>query len=325
MEVDNMLEKEVDIIPEKKPDIISEDGLDITSKTEPDTTTKTQNAKIILSADSTCDLDSELKERYHVHYFPLHIILNGKDYRDNVDITPEQIYEEYYANKSLPSTAAVNVSEYLDYFRPWVEQGCEIIHINLGSALSSVHQNARLAASELDGVYPIDSCNLSTGTGLLVVAAGEMIQQGMSAREIAEALNKRTHKCHASFILDTLTFLSAGGRCSSLAALGANILKLKPCIEVDNRDGSMNVGKKYRGALDKVLVKYVKEQLSRYADINPHLIFITHSVISEEYIELVRKTVEENFHFEEIHVTKASCTISAHCGPNTLGILFETL
>ena len=174
--------------------------------------------KIILSADSTCDLDSELKERYHVNYFPLHIILNGKDYKDNVDITPEQVYQEYYNSRTLPKTAAVNVQEYIDHFRPWVEDGYEVIHINLGHALSSSYQNCCLAADELGHVHVVDSGNLSTGTGLLVVAAGKMIAQGMDAASIADALRARTRKCHASFVLDTLTFLHAGGRCSAVAA-----------------------------------------------------------------------------------------------------------
>ena len=280
--------------------------------------------KIILSADSTCDLDEELKERYHVNYFPLHIILNETEYMDNVDITPEEIYQEYYDHKVLPKTAAVNAQEYISHFRPWVEAGYEVIHINLGHALSSVYQNCCLAAKELGHIHVVDSCNLSTGTGLLVVAAGRMIEQGMDAASIAAALRERTAKCHASFILDTLTFLHAGGRCSSIAALGANMLKLKPCIQVDNQDGSMGVGRKYRGALDKVLVKYVKDELGRYSDINTDLLFITHSGIPQEYIDLVQKTVEETLAFKEIHVTKASFTISCHCGPNTLGILFET-
>ena len=282
------------------------------------------SSKIILSADSTCDLDADLKERYHVNYFPLHIILEGKDYKDGINITPEEIYQSYYDRKVLPKTAAVNVSEYIDHFQPWVENGYEVIHINLGSALSSAHQNACLAAEELGHVHVIDSCSLSTGTGLLVRDAGEMIARGMPAEKIAENLKLRAKKCHASFILDTLTFLHAGGRCSSLAALGANVLKLKPCIEVSTSDGSMNVGKKYRGTLDKVLVKYVKDKLAAYPDIDPSLIFITHSGISQEYLDLVKKTIEETKSFDEIHVTKASCTISSHCGPNTLGILFET-
>lgn len=280
--------------------------------------------KIILSADSTCDLDEELKERYHVNYFPLHINLNGKDYLDNVTITPEEIYQEYYDHKVLPKTAAVNVQEYIEHFRPWVEDGYEVIHVNLGHALSSSYQNCCLAAQELGHVHVIDSCNLSTGTGLTVVAAGKMIKEGLDAETIAEKLRGGTSRRHASFILDTLTFLSAGGRCSSVTAFGANMLKLKPCIQVDNRDGSMAVGKKYRGALDKVLVKYAKDELARYSDINTDLLFITHSGIPQDYIDLVKKTVEDTIPFKEIHITKASCTISCHCGPNTLGILFET-
>ncbi len=285
---------------------------------------KQTQQKIILSADSTCDLDEELKERYHVNYFPLHITLNGKDYLDNVTITPEEIYQEYFEHKVLPKTAAVNVKEYMDHFRPWVEDGYEVIHVNLGHALSSSYQNCCLAAQELGHVHVIDSCNLSTGTGLTVVTAGKMIEQGMDAETIAEKLRAGTSRRHASFILDTLTFLSAGGRCSSVTAFGANMLKLKPCIQVDNRDGSMTVGKKYRGSLDKILVKYVKDELARYSDINTDLLFITHSGIPQNYIDLVKKTVEDTITFKEIHITKASCTISCHCGPNTLGILFES-
>ena len=283
-----------------------------------------KSQKIILSADSTCDLDEELKERYHVNYFPLHINLNGKDYLDNVTITPEEIYREYYDHKVLPKTAAVNVQEYIEHFRPWVEDGYEVIHVNLGHALSSSYQNCCLAAQELGHVHVVDSCNLSTGTGLTVVAAGKLIEKGLDAETIAERLRAGTSRRHASFILDTLTFLSAGGRCSSVTAFGANMLKLKPCIQVDNRDGSMAVGKKYRGSLDKVLVKYVKDELARYPDVNTDLLFITHSGIPQDYIDLVKKTVEDAVTFKEIHITKASCTISCHCGPNTLGILFET-
>lgn len=284
-----------------------------------------KSQKIILSADSTCDLDEELKERYHVKYFPLHINLNGKDYLDNVTITPEEIYQEYYDHKVLPKTAAVNVQEYIEHFRPWVEDGYEVIHVNLGHALSSSYQNCCLAAQELGHVHVVDSCNLSTGTGLTVVAAGKLIEKGLDAETIAERLRAGTSRRHASFILDTLTFLSAGGRCSSVTAFGANMLKLKPCIQVDNRDGSMAVGKKYRGSLDKVLARYVKDELARYPDINPDLLFITHSGIPQDYIDLVKKTAEDTMKFKEIHITKASCTISCHCGPNTLGILFETM
>ena len=280
--------------------------------------------KIILSADSTCDLGDELKEKYQVHYYPFHIILEGKDYQDNVDITPGDIFQRYYEKKVLPKTAAINVEEYVNYFRPFVEQGYEVVHLNLGSALSSAHQNCMLAARELKGVYPVDSGNLSTGIGHLVLDAGEMIKEGLGAEEIAGKLNQRKNLVHSSFILDTLKFMSAGGRCSNVMALGANLLNIKPCIEVNNKDGSMDVGKKYRGSLKKVLPVYVKDKLQEYQGICTDKIFITHSGIDQEYIELVKEAIQEEKEFQNIYVTRASCTISCHCGPNTLGILFET-
>lgn len=280
--------------------------------------------KIILSGDSTCDLGDELKEKYQVHYYPFHIILEGKDYQDNVDITPGDIFQRYYEKKVLPKTAAINVEEYVNYFRPFVEQGYEVVHLNLGSALSSAHQNCMLAARELKGVYPVDSGNLSTGIGHLVLDAGEMIKEGLGAEEIAGKLNQRKNLVHSSFILDTLKFMSAGGRCSNVMALGANLLNIKLCIEVNNKDGSMDVGKKYRGSLKKVLPLYVKDKLQEYQGICTDKIFITHSGIDQEYIELVKKAIQEEKEFQNIYVTRASCTISCHCGPNTLGILFET-
>ena len=283
--------------------------------------------KVILSADSTCDLGEELKARYNVHYYPFHIILEGKQYQDNVDIQVDQIYQAYYDRKALPQTAAINVGEYVDYFRPFVEAGFDVIHFCLGGALSSAQKNCQLAAQEpeLAGhVFPIDSCSLSTGIALQVLEAGERIRAGMPAGEIAKEMQAIVPHCHASFILDTLEFMKAGGRCSSLVAFGANLLSLKPCIEVDNADGSMHVGKKYRGTLKKVLPQYVKDKLAQYPSIKRDHLFITYSTIDPSYVELVRQTVEETMEFKEIHTTNASCTIACHCGPNTLGILFET-
>lgn len=280
--------------------------------------------KVLLSADSTCDLGNELKKEYQVHYYPFHIILDGKDYQDNVDITPAQIFQAYYDRRLLPQTAAINVWEYLDYFTPFVEQGFEVVHLNLGGALSSAHQNCLLAARELPGVYPVDSCNLSTGIGHLVLDAAAWIREGMSAAEIARRLESQKKRVHSSFILDTLKFMSAGGRCSSVTALGANLLNIKPCIQVDNSSGAMHVGKKYRGALEKVLPRYVRDTLGAYGKLKTDKLFITHSGISNDYIRLVQEAVEQEASFEHIYVTQASCTISCHCGPNTLGILFET-
>ena len=281
-------------------------------------------SQVILSADSTCDLGAALKEEYNVHYFPYHIILEDKDYLDNVDITPDEIYKAYYDRKVLPKTAAINVEEYTNYLKVYTAKGNEVVHFNLGSALSSSYQNCKLAAEELSGVYPINSCSLSTGIGLQVLDAADMIKAGKSAKEIYDILSQSTQQYHASFIVDTLEFLHAGGRCSSIAKLGANLLNLKPCIEVDNTTGGMTVGKKYRGNLEKVLVRYVKDKLQQYPDIVTNRIFITHSTIDQKYVDLVRETINSVMHFDHIYDTNASCTISSHCGPGTLGILFKT-
>ncbi len=281
--------------------------------------------KVILSADSTCDLGEELKARYAVQYYPFHVILEGKDYQDNVDIHVSEIFQAYYDHKSLPQTAAINLEEYVEYFRPWVEQGCDVVHFCLGGALSSSYRNCVLAARELGGhVFPIDSCSLSTGIGLQIIEAGERIAAGMSGAEVAEAMKAIIPNCHASFILDTLEFMRAGGRCSAIVAVGANLLSLKPCIEVNSADGSMHVGKKYRGPLKKVLAQYVRDKLAQYPNIKRDHLFITYTTIDPSYVDLVRQTVQEVMDFKEIHITTASCTIACHCGPNTLGILFET-
>ncbi len=282
-------------------------------------------AGIILTADSTCDLTGELTERYHVAgYTPLHIVLGEKSYEDGVDITPSEIYKNFEATGILPKTAAVNVGEYIDFFRPFVEAGNSVIHINLGSALSSSYQNAKTAAAELGNVYPIDSCSLSTGTGHLVIEAAKLIEQGLSVPEIAEKLKELTKKVHASFVVDKLDYLRAGGRCSTLAMLGANLLRIKPSIFVDNKDGSMTVGKKYRGKLDNVLMQYVDEQLAAYEDIRTDKIFITHGGIGDDHVAVVYDYLKSKNIFNEIFITTASCTISSHCGPGTLGILFMT-
>ena len=280
------------------------------------------NNRVILSADSTCDLGDALKERYGVHYYPFHIILGERQYQDGVDITPDELYEAYRKEKILPKTAAIGAGEYAEYFRKWTEKGYDVVHLNLGSALSAAYQNCCIAARELGHVYPINSCNLSTGIGLLVIEAAERIAAGLSAEQVQAEVSALTGKCHASFVLNTLEFLHAGGRCSALAAMGANLLRLKPCIEVDNTSGCMSVGKKYRGSLEKALEQYVKDRLEGRTDIVYRRAFITHSGISEERIALVRSLVEKYARFEELFVTRAGCTISSHCGPNTLGVLF---
>ena len=284
-------------------------------------------SKILLSSDSTCDLTDELKDRYKVHCYPYHIILEGKDYLDNVTIHPEEIFQAYYDRKALPQTTAINTFEYREYFEKlFKETGCDyIIHFNLGGALSSSYSNCVAAAKEVGNVYPIDSFNLSTGTGLLVIKAAELIEKGYEVENVVREVEAMRGKVHASFILDTLKFMKAGGRCSAVTAFSASMLKIKPMILVNNADGSMGVGKKYRGHLKKVLVKYVEDTLDSYEVIDTSRIFITYSSLDDlETVELVRKAIASKYTFDEIHVTTASSTISCHCGPNTLGILFMT-
>ena len=278
--------------------------------------------KIILSADSTCDLGDTLKEKYEVNCLPLHIHFGDKQYNDGVDITPDDIYDIYEKNHILPKTSARNPVEYIDYFKKWTDEGCEVIHLSLGSGISSSFQNCCIAAEELGNVYPIDYGNLSTGIGLLVIEAAERITKGMAATQICQEVTALKAKVQTSFIIDNLTYLYEGGRCSALSALGANLLNIKPCIEVDNSSGKMRVGKKYRGALSRILQQYTRDKLTEQSDLKNDRIFITHSGTSPENIDLVRRTIEEIADFKEVLVTRAGCTISSHCGPNTLGILF---
>ena len=277
---------------------------------------------IILCADSTCDLSEELLERYNIHIFPLHIVLGDRTYQDGVDLVPDQIYQIYREKKILPKTAAINVEEYTEFARPFIKAGNDVIYVTLGSGISATYNNCRLAAEELPGMYVIDSGNLSTGMGHVVLAAAKGIEAGLSVEQIVEETRALAHRVEASFVIDTLEFLYKGGRCSALAMLGANMLKLKPCIEVDNADSKMSVGKKYRGSLDKALEQYVKDRLEGRDDIVTDRIFITHSGIAPERFKLVRREIAKYQQFDEVIETRAGCTISSHCGPNTLGILF---
>ena len=281
-------------------------------------------SKIILSADSTCDLGDELKGRYDVHYYPFHIIFKGQDYQDNVDIFPETLHKAYYEDKSLPQTSAINVQEYVDYFAPFVEQGYEVIHLNLGSAISAAHEHCKIAASKFERVYAIDSQSLSTGIALQIIRAGDLIEAGWSAKDIVAEIESMRGRTHASFILDTLDFMAAGGRCPSVLAFASSALSLKPEIVVDNADGSMSMGKIYRGKLERVLEKYIRATVAKYPDIICDHIFLTHSGVDDAVCQKMKALVEELLPAENIHITQASCTIASHCGPGTLGILFVT-
>lgn len=278
---------------------------------------------VILCADSTCDLSPELVKAYNINLYPFHIVLDGETYSDGVDLTTEDIVRVYNEKKILPTTAAINVQEYIDFFTPFVEKGYDVIHISLGSGISSSHQNSCLAAAEFDGrVFSVNSGNLSTGSGHIVLEAASRIERGLPAAQIAAELRALTGKVSASFVLDTLEFLYKGGRCSALAMMGANLLKLKPSIRVNNEDSTMSVGKKYRGSLEKALEDYVRDELQGRDDIRLDKVFITHSPMDQQYVDKVVALVKETLPFENVYVTNAGCTITSHCGPNCLGVLY---
>ena len=276
------------------------------------------NIKII--SDSTCDLPKEVLEKYNITMMPLSVIKDGKNYTDGVDITPADIFEHVANGGDLCSTAAVNIGEYEELFSKYVNEYDGIIHINISAEFSSCHQNARLAAENFNNVRVIDSRNLSTGQGLVVLKACELAKECESLDEIAEKLCAFTEKVEASFLLDRLEYMVKGGRCSAAAALGANLLNLKPCIEVKN--GKMSVGKKYRGNYAKCLASYVKDRLSDREDIVRNELFLTYTPVTDECLSAVKAAIEEHGHFETVYETTAGCTVSCHCGPATLGVLF---
>lgn len=277
-------------------------------------------SKIIISSDSTCDLSAELKERYDVRIIPLGVTLGDKVYRDGIDINPDDIYAHHAKTGELPKTTAANVGECIDYFTDLTKDGDAVIHFTISSTMSSTYSNACLAAAEFENVYVIDSKNLSTGGGLLVVSAAEMAKSGMEAGDIVAELEKLIPCVDASFVIDSLEYLHKGGRCSALAMMGANLLKLKPCIEV--KDGSMGVGKKYRGVYGRVLSEYVDERLQNIDDIDNRRVFVTHAGCDSEIVNAVVEQVKSKGIFKEVFLTRAGCTISSHCGANTLGVLF---
>ena len=276
--------------------------------------------KIKITADSTCDLTKELVEKYGIEITPLYIIDGDKTYVDGVDIQPREIFDLVAASGKLCSTAAVSVSDYLSVFGRLLKEYDAIVHFTISSDMSACYQNACIAANELGNVYVVDSRNLSTGIGHLVLDAAIMAQSGMDAANIKAALDKKQEKLDVSFILDTLKFIYKGGRCSAVAAFGANVLGLKPCIEV--KSGAMGVGKKYRGTLKKCMVQYVHDRLEGRDDIDYSRIFITDSGVSDDIYEAVHEAVAQCGPFENIFHTRAGCTVSNHCGPNCLGILY---
>ena len=276
--------------------------------------------KVIIASDSTTDLTPELIERYGVKVLPLGVTLGDKLYTDGVDIHPDDIYAHYERTGELPKTSAINAAQCVDFFREHTADGSAMVFFTISSEMSCTYANARLAAEEFENVYVVDTRNLSTGGGLLVCAAGDMAKAGMEAKEIAEKCAELRDKVAASFVVDDLTFLHKGGRCSALAAIGAHLAHIKPCIAVSG--GKMSVVKKYRGSFGAVLKKYAAELIDDEVAADRRRIFVTHAGCDEELVEQCVSQIKQAVPFEEVIVARAGCTISSHCGRNTLGIIF---
>ena len=275
---------------------------------------------IKITSDSTCDLPQEVLEKYNITMIPLSVIKEGEHFTDGVNITPADIFNHVANGGSLSSTAALNIGEYDEWFSRYSEEYDGLIHINISAEFSSCYQNACLAAENYDNIRVIDSRNLSTGQGLIVLKACELAKECDDLDEIAQKLREFTEKVEASFLLDRLDYMVKGGRCSAAAALGANLLNLKPCIEV--KGGKMGVVKKYRGNYAKCLAAYVKDRLADREDILRDTLFVTHTVISDDCHKAVMDAVASCESFKTVYETTAGCTISCHCGPGTLGVLF---
>lgn len=275
--------------------------------------------KVKITADSTCDLPQEIIDKYDIEILPLYVILGDDNFKDRQDIEPQKIYDYVEENRVLPKTSAATVNDYLDIFKKYEDRG--VVHLNISSHFSSSHQNAVIASKECSNVAVIDSLNLSTGSGHLVVLAAELANEGKSPEEIKEAVDKIAPFVRASFIVDTLEYLKMGGRCSSVAAFGANLLKLHPCIEVI--DGSMIAGKKYRGKMAGILKEYVDVKLADLNKIDSKRVFITYSLGTDpEVVDTLVQHIKDLNYFEEIISCVAGCVITSHCGPGTLGVLF---
>lgn len=277
--------------------------------------------KIKITADSTIDLTPELIEKYDIAILPLVVNLGDDTYYDGVDIKPDDIYKYFNETGNLPKTGARSPEDFKDFFKKYLDEGYEIVYLGIGSDLSCTFQNANLAAQELENVYTVDSCTLSSGSGLLALYAAELAQTGKySAKEIAEKVAKRTAYGQSSFVIEKLKFLHKGGRCSMLSMLGANLLKIKPCIQVV--DGKNTVTRKYFGNMVNCVKKYVEETLKLYNNPDHTRVMITYSTATDEMIDAAKAVLEQYGKFKEILITQAGATINSHCGQNTLGVLY---
>lgn len=273
---------------------------------------------IKITTDSTCDLPEALLREYDITVLPLGIVKGEGLFRDGVDIHPADIAAHVDAGGAITTTNAVNTADYLDCFSRLLKTCDAVVHVNLGSKISSCHQNARIAAAELSNVYVADSDNITVGMGELVLRAARAARAGHTPEEILAELENLRRRMEVSFVLDRLDYMKRGGRCSAVTAIGANLLKLHPCIEVV--DGKLAVTKKYRGSMERVVSDYLHDRLDGRDDIDTERIWLVDSAFGPELADAARAVLQADGRFGEILESKAGCTIFSHCGPNTVGL-----
>ena len=274
--------------------------------------------KIAISLDSASDLSKELIEKYDFKIIPFGVNLGDKFFYDG-EIAPEEIFEYADNNKTLPKTNAVNEEAFKEHFAKILNDYDAIIHFDISSEMSSAYQNAVNASKNFKNVYVVDSRTLSTAISLEAIYAKKLTETMDDPAKIVELVKKRIPAVQTSFIIERLDYLYKGGRCSGLALLGANLLKIRPEIEVLN--GNMKNTEKFRGKMADCVTKYCRATLEKYNHPDKSVIFITHSVADKELVDAAKAVVSE-YGFENVYETTAGCTVSSHCGKNTLGILY---
>lgn len=277
---------------------------------------------IVITSDSTCDLSADLIAANDIRIMPLSVMLGGKTFRDGVNIAPADIFRYVDETGELPKTAAPSVEEYENFFRPFTDAGKTVIHFNISSKASGSHGFALAAAQKIGGdrVYVVDSHALSTGQGLLVLKACDLLREGRAAAQIYQTILSLRGKVNTSFIPDTLLYLYKGGRCSTLSYYGAKVLSIHPMI--DMKEGQLYPKKKYIGKMARCIRSYINDLAAAYPDYDKTRCFVTHSNADPELVELAKGMVRDLFDFDVILETVAGSIVTSHCGRNTLGVLF---
>lgn len=274
--------------------------------------------KIGITADSTCDIPQEIREKENIDIIPFGVMLGEELRHDGIDVTPQDLYDYADKTKELPKTSAINEVEYEEFFARKLKDNDAVIHFCLSSEISSACSNAQRAAEKFNNVYVIDSKSLSSGTGLLVLSCVDKIKEGKDLETILKEINEEVPKVQASFLIDTLKYLHKGGRCSGVAKIGAAMFSIKPRISLIN--GKMEVTKKYMGSINSCLIKYCKDMLKE-VEPNKDRVFVTYSSPVDPARETIINMLKEDG-FKDIIECRACSTICTHCGPKTLGVLY---